>query len=359
MASQLPRAGARSMQLQRIARRRTRPAAQRVAAPLGARRPGRRRQVAGPVRAAIAQPADLQPAPAVVEKASWWSRLQQAVGTLAAAATLAAVAFTWQSIQQVNNEQVITREGQITDRYNAAVENLGHDSLEVRLGGIYALQRIMHDSDRDQPVVISVLSTYIRTHATQTEKSKSGPDQPTSDVVAALTALATRDPRHDGTAGVDLTGAYLYGWSLYRPNLSGWTLDGANLEAADLQGANLKDASLKGAHLAGANFTEADLSDAWLPEVNLTGAFLEGAHLKGTELMAADLTGAMLEGADLEGAYLADAELRDTILIGADLRDVELGDADLDDAILEEKDLGEAEVIRPAPEEADRDGTKR
>ncbi|CAM5525848.1 Pentapeptide repeat-containing protein OS=Streptomyces chartreusis OX=1969 GN=CP983_39675 PE=4 SV=1 [Streptomyces chartreusis] len=81
------------------------------------------------------------------------------MGTLAAAATLAAVAFTWQSIQQVNTEQTITREGQITDRYNAAVENLGHNSVEVRLDGIYALQRIMHDSHRDQPVVISVLAT--------------------------------------------------------------------------------------------------------------------------------------------------------------------------------------------------------
>ncbi|WP_449339638.1 hypothetical protein [Streptomyces chartreusis] len=69
------------------------------------------------------------------------------------------MAFTWQSIQQVNTEQTITREGQITDRYNAAVENLGHNSVEVRLDGIYALQRIMHDSHRDQPVVISVLAT--------------------------------------------------------------------------------------------------------------------------------------------------------------------------------------------------------
>ncbi|WP_371621563.1 hypothetical protein OG245_00620 [Streptomyces sp. NBC_01116] len=43
------------------------------------------------------------------------------------------------------------KEGQITDRYTAAVGNLGEDKMDVRLGGIYALERIMQDSRRDQP----------------------------------------------------------------------------------------------------------------------------------------------------------------------------------------------------------------
>ncbi|GGV37002.1 hypothetical protein [Streptomyces spectabilis] len=68
------------------------------------------------------------------------------MGTLAALGSLAVLGFTWLSLQQVDNEQALirnehalTREGQVTDRYNAAVGNIGDDSLEVRLGGIYAL----------------------------------------------------------------------------------------------------------------------------------------------------------------------------------------------------------------------------
>ncbi|MER5297271.1 hypothetical protein ABT382_35435 [Streptomyces pharetrae] len=42
--------------------------------------------------------------------------------------TLAAIIFTWQSLKQVDNERALirnehslTREGQVTDRFNAAV----------------------------------------------------------------------------------------------------------------------------------------------------------------------------------------------------------------------------------------------
>jgi hypothetical protein len=35
----------------------------------------------------------------------------------------------------------LTQQGQITDRYTKAIEQLGAEKLEVRLGGIYALGR--------------------------------------------------------------------------------------------------------------------------------------------------------------------------------------------------------------------------
>jgi len=45
----------------------------------------------------------------------------------------------------------LSREGHLTDRYTKAVEQLGSDKIEVRLGGIYALERLMRDSPTDQP----------------------------------------------------------------------------------------------------------------------------------------------------------------------------------------------------------------
>lgn len=49
-----------------------------------------------------------------------------------------------------------TEEGQITDRYTKAIEELGAGGtegpkLEVRLGGIYALDRIANDSPKRPP----------------------------------------------------------------------------------------------------------------------------------------------------------------------------------------------------------------
>jgi hypothetical protein len=66
----------------------------------------------------------------------------------------------------------LQREGQITDRFTKAIDQLGavetgpdgkpKINLEVRLGGIYALERIARDSPRDHWTIIEVLSTYVR-----------------------------------------------------------------------------------------------------------------------------------------------------------------------------------------------------
>jgi hypothetical protein len=47
----------------------------------------------------------------------------------------------------------LNREGHVTDRYTKAIEQLGSERLDVRLGAIYALERIMIDSGRDHPTI--------------------------------------------------------------------------------------------------------------------------------------------------------------------------------------------------------------
>src|SRR5215469_1940725 len=49
------------------------------------------------------------------------------------------------------------RGGQIADLYSRAIEQLGSDKLEVRIGGIYALERVARDSAADHPTVMEVL----------------------------------------------------------------------------------------------------------------------------------------------------------------------------------------------------------
>jgi hypothetical protein len=55
----------------------------------------------------------------------------------------------------------IAREGQITDRFTKAIAQLGEqgpEKLAVRLGGIYALERIARDSERDHWPMMEVLT---------------------------------------------------------------------------------------------------------------------------------------------------------------------------------------------------------
>src|SRR3954465_8135513 len=79
-------------------------------------------------------------------------------------AAVIALIFTFLSVQQAHDTLRLSEQGQITDRYTNAVTNLGSDTVDVRLGGIYALQRIMTDSSRDQSTVVRVLSAFVRVH---------------------------------------------------------------------------------------------------------------------------------------------------------------------------------------------------
>ena len=236
---------------------------------------------------------------------------------------------TSQALQATRDQVRLSEQGQLTDRFSKAVEQLGNkDSLEVRLGGIYALERIARDSARDHPTVMEVLSAYVREHAPLPMCSRTAPSaHPTTDVQAILTVIGRRDTSQDrdslalnGTclggadlSGADLGGAYLSGADLSRANLSFADLGGADLSRANLDVANLEVADLAFADLAFANLAFANLIDA-----NLTGAYL-GANLTGAHLLDADLTGADLAFADLVFADLTGADLT-----GADLSHVDL-----------------------------------
>ena len=56
----------------------------------------------------------------------------------------------------------LNREGHVTDRYTKPVGQLGDDSSPVRVGGVYALERIGHDSAKDRTTIIYVLGAFIR-----------------------------------------------------------------------------------------------------------------------------------------------------------------------------------------------------
>ncbi|MET8747837.1 pentapeptide repeat-containing protein [Streptomyces sp. NPDC004728] len=257
------------------------------------------------------------------------------MGTLASLSTLVVLVFTWLSLQQVEDEHALTREGQVTDRYNAAVGNIGDDSPDVRLGGIYALQRIMDDSPRDQPSIVNVLSTYIRNHAKKPKQDTAASNtRLASDVQAALTTLGSRDRDHDGTARIDLSGAHLLGADLTNADLTGAYLSHADLTASSLNSASLTNAVLFDADLSGAYLSHADLSHADLTDAHLTNANLPDAHLSHANLSHANLT----------DAHLSDANLSDANLLSANLSHADLTDADLTDAFLFGTDLSGADL---------------
>lgn len=150
-----------------------------------------------------------------------WSKLTSFVTAFTA---LAALVFTAMSLTATRDQINVAEQGQITDRYTKAVDQIGIqgvEHLETRLGGIYALERLARDSPRDQSTIIEVLSAFARGNA-PVSAGRPVPAVPalrlsfpafpdadsiaclhrpvTLDVQAALTVLGRRDQRAMTTA---------------------------------------------------------------------------------------------------------------------------------------------------------------
>jgi hypothetical protein len=234
---------------------------------------------------------------------------------LGGAALLVGLYFTSQTLRT-------TQEGQITDRFTKAIDQLGRDNLAVRLGGIYALERIARDSESDHWAVMEVLTAFVREQAPaktvphdQTSGEREIKESPLeqkspADIQAVLTVIGrrTRTYGNGETEFLNLRNTILQGASLWGAQLQGANLNGAQLQDADLTSAKLQGASLWGAQLQGAYLGGAQLQDAILSGAQLQDAILSGAQLQDAILSGAQLQGASLDEAQLQGAYLTAVE---------------------------------------------------
>jgi uncharacterized protein YjbI with pentapeptide repeats len=262
---------------------------------------------------------------------------------------LGVIAAFWRASATERNVQVL-QEGQITERFTRAIEQLGSNKVAVRLGGIYALELIAKDSpENDHRQVMEVLTAYVRDNAKWIEPEKGWErdwdlTNPLSTAIQAiLTVLARRNSKgEESNNGLDLSHtdlrrAELRGLPAQNSNLYRVRWQRANLNEANLQGAFLRsghfdeayfvDAFLKGADLQESTLQHAFLNGASLEQGNLLGANLEWANLfqsnlKNANLSRANLQHATLTEANLEGAYIANANLDSTFLNGANLRNI-------------------------------------
>jgi len=210
--------------------------------------------------------------------------------------TLGAGLFAAAALVFTARNFALSREGQVTDRYTKAIKQLGSKKRDVRIGGIYALERIARDSAMDHPTVMEVLTAFVRDHSRESLPPSPVDDEPGADapqrgtrpdVQAAVTVIGRRNARHDRQQWLSLAHA--------------------NLAGANLADANLADANLNSALLTGADLASVDLTGAYLLRANLADANLAGAWLVGAWLADAELTGAFLGAADLTSAYLGGA----------------------------------------------------
>ena len=228
----------------------------------------------------------------------------------------------------------------ITERFTRSIEQLGNKEETIRIGGIYALERIANDSPRDGWTIMEVLSSFIR--GKQSIKGQDTSIVPTirTDAQAALTVIDRRqtDLENDRQY-LDLSLTNLHEANLVGAKLDRAKLNNSILTQADLRGANLTNANLSNTNLNGANLTNAKLDRANLIQANLSNTNLSSANLNEANLNKANLSDAILDGAILTNASLGNTNLTSAILIGANLRGATLSKANLSKADLSGADL--------------------
>jgi Pentapeptide repeats (8 copies) len=219
------------------------------------------------------------------------------------------------------------------ENFSKAIEQLGNDKIEVRLGGIYTLEQISRESDPEYWSVMEIITAFVREHARWQELSQTewealvmsyvtrshSPKTTATDIAAVVSVIGrrsakNRDREKEENWQFDLRRVDLRDANLREVHLEKAILMDAHLEGADLYGAHLEGAylgrshmvavALQYAHLEGADLTVAQLQSATLMEANLEDAKLYGTNLTGAWLDYANLKGASLDGAQVEGAIL-------------------------------------------------------
>lgn len=213
------------------------------------------------------------------------------------ATTIAAIATTIVGLlnnrdqrRQAFKQIELMQTDQITDRFMRAIDQLGSDSPQVRIGGVFALERIARESPADRPHIVSSLTALIRDRSpASTVVGESRDVDPLNvrapDAQAALTVLC-RPPLSDDRSGSSGSG----GLDLSRTDLRRAVLE----KNANLRGANLSHARLEGADLRWSDLRDSDFNRANFGRYDPK----HPAAQLGTDLRYANLTGAQLQGAE-------------------------------------------------------------
>jgi len=377
--------------------------------------------------------APVNPEQASADFRNYGTGIAALLAALAAAATL-----IFQLIRVWINERTAStaEQGMITDRINKAVLGLGEEKVikvealdddgkqrlkkdgtpimiertvpntEVRIGALYALERIAQDSLRDHIQIMKIICAYIRNNAGTVGQVPPEPEplpddfgtgdidryemqtlaetkraewsiwraqvkQP-DDIRVALEILSDRSARQraieqsNTSAPPDIhTFEKHAGQALATALSKDPTKLGAAVDDAltpwkrsllqsrhfqlDLRNADLRGADLTNLTLELGRFEGTQLQGTEIQEAILQGADLRAADLRGGDLFKAKLQGAYLDKAELQGAYLRATELQGVGLWEAELQGVDLGHAnlqgaDLASAKLQGTDLGGAKL---------------
>jgi len=228
------------------------------------------------------------------------------------------------------------------------LEDVTEPNIEVRVGAIFALERIAQDSLRDHVQIMEILCSYIRDNSPAPSAiNKARPDLPnyiggtnktdhrdiprlSVDIQIALTVIGRRTRKQrekemkTGMGTMSLAGCNFQ-------KFIGKNLDfsGLNFSGSWFGEAHLTDCDFSGCEFVNATLDGGSTIRCVLKDVNASGATFSGRLLSGTNFEGANLFQAIFKGAELsENPYYGPkVNLAYTNLVETDLDHQDLLDA--------------------------------
>jgi hypothetical protein len=235
---------------------------------------------------------------------------------------------TWVAHQQARaarQQALVALENHITGIFSKSVELLGlvreikatdaegnatsrsAPNVESRLGALYALERLLRESLKDQRVILEILCAYVRENSPfqipaddkQRDKLSHGDAAPTptrrSDVQAAITVIGRRP------TPIKL-----------RSEKEGWRLDfrNANLVEYDFSKLNFDRSDFTGSFLNFANLKEADFANSIFENTTFCSAQMNNARFEFSTFKNCNMKKAEVDDTNFSSAKFDDTDLR-------------------------------------------------
>ncbi len=217
----------------------------------------------------------------------------------------------------------------VTEQISRGVEQIGaykqgvdeksyEPNIEVRLGGLYSLQRIMQDSTRDMLPIARILYAYVRENVKRDRVKKEEEKEflLPEDIDSALNIIIQFKKEWKKQFGFFPTDSQLH---LSRTDFTEYSLKGIDFSYTDLRYVDFSGADLFGTDFSGAKLFYAKFSSAELIDINFSNADLSGVNLVDMSIVFSDLSNAKLFHADLSRSNFLSTDLSGASLYGANL----------------------------------------
>ncbi|MEU5867118.1 hypothetical protein ABZ815_38505 [Nonomuraea sp. NPDC047529] len=133
------------------------------------------------------------------------ARIEAVRTALAAGAGVGAAVTLLLAVRRQRHQELATAhtthdaaERRVTELYTKAVEQLGNAQAPVRLGGLYALERLAQDTPALRQTIVDVICSYLRMPYTPPDEADpAGPAVPRAAVAGVSAPVIGRDPQEE------------------------------------------------------------------------------------------------------------------------------------------------------------------